>query len=49
MQVLNELIGSVRFLYEVSSDLMKKDNLFDINVCAIFNGEIHFHEPVMDK
>lgn len=23
---------------------MKKDNLFDINVCAVFNGEIHFYE-----
>lgn len=33
------------FLYEVSSDSMKKDHLFDINVCAVFNGEIHFHEP----
>lgn len=23
---------------------MEKDHLFDINVCAVFNGEIHFHE-----
>lgn len=23
---------------------MKRNHLFDINVCAVFIGEIHFHE-----